>query len=151
MQLSTQTILPAKTQEWGDDWIIYPVDGYGNQETVRSMIIQHKPDILWFMTDPRFYEWLWNFEDEIRAAMPMVYYHVWDNFPSPKFNAPFYSSNDYIATISKVTSKIVQEVVTRSKRRVYTSRSELCYIQKAYTTVRNGNDTSNKKRQRLRK
>jgi len=102
---------PAKTQEWGDDWIIYPVDGYGNQEMVRNMIVQYKPDILWFMTDPRFYEWLWNFEDEIRAAMPMVYYHVWDNFPSPKFNAPFYNSNDYIATISKVTSKIVQEVV----------------------------------------
>ena len=101
---------PQKTKEWEDDWIIYPVDGYGNQETVRSMIVQHRPDILWFMTDPRFYEWLWNFEDEIRAAMPMVYYHVWDNFPSPKFNAPFYNSNDYIATISKVTSKIVQEV-----------------------------------------
>ena len=102
---------PAKTEEWGDDWIIYPVDGYGNQEVVRKMIAEHKPDILYFMTDPRFYEWLWQFEDEIRLAMPMVYYHVWDNGPSPRFNAPYYKSNDYIATISKVTSEIVKEVV----------------------------------------
>ena len=101
---------PTKTNEYGDDWIIYPVDGYGNKEMIRQMIMQHRPDILYFMTDPRFYEWLWEFEDEIRKAIPMVYYHVWDNFPSPKFNNPYYRSNDYIATISKVTSKIVQEV-----------------------------------------
>ena len=36
--------------------------------------------------------------------------HVWDNKPYPKFNEPFYSSCDLIATISKVTSDIVQNV-----------------------------------------
>jgi len=101
---------PAKTTEHGDDWIIFPVDGYGTQEIIRNAITSHKPDILWFMTDPRFYEWLWDFEDEIRAVVPMVYYHVWDNYPLPKFNKPFYMSNDVIATISKVTSDIVQNV-----------------------------------------
>ena len=101
---------PTRTHEYGDDWIIYPVDGYGDQAKVRNMLTSFKPDILWFMTDPRFYEWLWDFEDEIRACVPMVYYHVWDNFPLPKFNKPFYMSNDVIATISKVTSEIVQNV-----------------------------------------
>ena len=101
---------PARTEEHGDDWIIFPVDGYGNQDIIRNAITSHKPDILWFMTDPRFYEWLWDFEDEIRSVIPMVYYHVWDNYPLPKFNKPFYSSNDVIATISKVTSDIVQRV-----------------------------------------
>ena len=52
---------PTKTNEHGDDWIIFPVDGYGNQDTIRNAITSHKPDILWFMTDPRFYEWLWDF------------------------------------------------------------------------------------------
>jgi len=40
----------------------------------------------------------------------MVYYHVWDNFPAPQFNADFYNSTDVVACISKVTHAIVQEV-----------------------------------------
>ena len=101
---------PQKTEEWGDDWVIWPVDGYGNQDQVRAMIRQQKPDILWFMTDPRFYSWLWEIENEIRAHVPMVYYHVWDNYPYPRFNKPFYESNDHIACISKLTYDIVQTV-----------------------------------------
>ena len=57
---------PVKTEEWGDDWVTYPVDGYGNPDIIRSMIRSYKPDMLWFMTDPRFYVWLWEMEDEIR-------------------------------------------------------------------------------------
>ena len=101
---------PQRTEEWGDDWIIWPVDGYGNQDMVRAMIRQQKPDILWFMTDPRFYEWLWSIENEIRAHVPMVYYHVWDNYPYPNFNRKFYLSNDHVACISKLTHDIVQTV-----------------------------------------
>tara|TARA_R100000315_G_C5230442_1_gene141466 strand:+ start:54 stop:1304 length:1251 start_codon:yes stop_codon:yes gene_type:complete len=101
---------PQRTEQWGDDWIIWPVDGYGNQDMVRAMIHQQKPDIVWFMTDPRFYDWLWAIENEIRAHVPMVYYHVWDNYPYPKFNRKFYLSNDHIACISKVTHDIVQTV-----------------------------------------
>ena len=101
---------PTKLQEFGDDWIIYPVDGYGNQDTIRSLLRTQKPDILWFMTDPRFFPWLWEIENEIRALVPMVYYHVWDNYPYPTFNKVWYNSTDVIATISKVTSDIVQTV-----------------------------------------
>ena len=50
---------PQKTDKYGDDWIIYPVDGYGTQDMIRSIVQNEKPDILWFMTDPRFFEWLW--------------------------------------------------------------------------------------------
>ena len=105
-----QNYNPQKTEQWGEDLLIFPVDGYGDQESIRSIIRNHKPDILWFMTDPRFYEWLWEMENEIRPLMPMVYYHVWDNFPAPRFNKKYYNSNDFIATISKVTDKIVREV-----------------------------------------
>lgn len=101
---------PQKTEEFGDDWIIYPVDGYGNQEVVRSVIRNHRPDLVWFMTDPRFYYWLWQIENEIRPLCPMVYYHVWDNFPYPEFNKSVYVSNDAIVTISKLTSNIVKTV-----------------------------------------
>jgi len=101
---------PQKTEEWGDDLLIFPVDGYGDPDSVRSIIRNEKPDIMWIMTDPRFYEWLWMIENEIRPLMPIVYYHVWDNYPYPHFNAKFYNSNDYVAAISKVTYDIVQTV-----------------------------------------
>ena len=101
---------PQRTEDWGEDWVIWPVEGYGTPDMVRSMIHQQKPDILWFMTDPRFYGWLWSIENEVRAHVPMVYYHVWDNYPYPKFNKPFYLSNDHIACISKLTYDIVQTV-----------------------------------------
>jgi len=101
---------PGKTEQWGDDWVIFPVDGYGTQDQIRSALRQFRPDILWFMTDPRFYGWLWEIENEIRVNVPMVYYHVWDNYPYPHFNKRFYDSNDHIACISKVTADIVKTV-----------------------------------------
>tara|TARA_R110000824_G_scaffold261563_1_gene450183 strand:+ start:1198 stop:2457 length:1260 start_codon:yes stop_codon:yes gene_type:complete len=101
---------PVKTKEWGDDWVIYPIDGYGTQEMVRSVIRKERPDMLWFMTDPRFWGWLWEIEDEIRPLIPMVYYHVWDNYPYPHYNKPHYLSCDVVTTISKVTNDIVATV-----------------------------------------
>ena len=101
---------PQKTEKYGQDWTIYPVDGYGNQDMIRSLLRTEKPDIIWFMTDPRFYGWLWLMAQEIRPLVPMVYYHVWDNFPAPKFNKKFYDSNDKIFTISKLTDQIVRAV-----------------------------------------
>ena len=101
---------PVKLEEFGDDWVIYPIDGYGNPEVIRSMIRTQRPDILWFMTDPRFFSWLWEMENEIRALVPMIYYHVWDNFPYPTFNKIWYDSTDIVVTISKLTSNIVKTV-----------------------------------------
>ena len=106
---------PVKTDQYGDDWIIYPTDGFGNKDMVRSLIRQEKPDILWFMTDPRFWGWLWEMENEIRPLMPMIYYHVWDNYPYPTYNKTFYESTDFIATISKVTDDIVKTVAPSVK------------------------------------
>jgi len=99
-----------KTEKWGDDWQLQPVDGFGNPEIVRSLIRYQRPDIIWLMTDPRFWPWLWNMEDEIRPLCPMVYYHVWDNYPYPNYNKRFYDSNDAVVTISKVTDDIVRTV-----------------------------------------
>jgi glycosyltransferase involved in cell wall biosynthesis len=105
-----QNYQPMKTEEWGDDWVIFPVDGYGTQDIIRSILRNEKPDILWFMTDPRFYGWLWQMEDEIRPLVPMVYYHVWDNYPPPKYNKVFYDSTDVIVTISRLTDEITRLV-----------------------------------------
>jgi len=93
-----------------ENWKILPVDGYGKKDQILTLIQQIKPDMLWFMTDPRYYEWLWAFEEDIRQYIPMIYYHVWDNYPFPMFNKRYYDSNDVVVTISKVTSNIVQNV-----------------------------------------
>lgn len=100
----------TKVDPYGADWTIMPVDGYGTADHVRTIMRNERPDIIWFMTDPRFWSWLWEMEDELRPVAPMVYYHVWDNYPYPTFNKPSYSSNDVIACISKVTHDIVQNV-----------------------------------------
>ena len=99
-----------KTEKWGDLWRVLPVDQFGGKELLRSIIWREKPDIIWFMTDPRFWGWLWEMDNEIRQNIPMVYYHVWDNYPYPKFNKKFYEANDVIATISKLTDDIVRTV-----------------------------------------
>ena len=97
--------------EWDDgDWMVFPVDGYGTEEMIRSVLWTEKPAVLLFMTDPRFYGLLWQIENEIRPLVPMVYYHVWDNYPAPHYNKPWYESTDVIAAISKVTYNVVKEV-----------------------------------------
>lgn len=101
---------PIAVDEYQGEWVVIPVDGYGNPDMIRSILHRERPDILWFMTDPRFWGWLWAMENEIRPLVPMVYYHVWDNYPYPKFNKASYESNDKIVTISKVTHDIVSTV-----------------------------------------
>jgi glycosyltransferase involved in cell wall biosynthesis len=105
-----QDYRPHKVSPWDDEWRIFPIDGYGNHEIIRSVLQKERPDVLWFMTDPRFYGWLWEIENEIRTNVPMVYYHVWDNFPAPVFNRNFYCSTDEVACISKVTHEILKDV-----------------------------------------
>ena len=101
---------PMKTEEWGDDLVIFPVDGYGTPDIVRSLIRIEKPDVLWYMSDPRFYIWLNQIVDEIMPLMPVVWYTIWDNLPAPKYNYPAYISNSALVCISKVTLGIVQEI-----------------------------------------
>lgn len=108
-----QSYQPQKTDKYKDDWVIFPVNGYGNQDMIRSLLRTEKPDVIWFMTDPRFYGWLWSVAQEVRPLVPLVYYHVWDNFPAPVFNKKFYDSNDKIFTISKVTDRVVKEVTDK--------------------------------------
>ena len=100
----------VKVDPWGELWRIFPIDGYGSHELVRSILRRERPDALWFMTDPRFFDWLWEIENEIRAVCPMVYYHVWDNYPVPHYNAKYYNSTDEVVTISKVTDDIVSTI-----------------------------------------
>ena len=102
---------PQKLQEYEDDWVILPVNGYGNEQLLRQILDSEDFDALWFMTDPRFYTWLFNMSDEIRdRGIPLLYYHVWDNYPVPQYNRGYYKSCDFIGCISKLTHNIVSDL-----------------------------------------
>ncbi len=47
-----QSYQPQRVEPYMDDWKIFPIDGYGNKDMVRSIIRNERPDALWFMTDP---------------------------------------------------------------------------------------------------
>lgn len=90
------------------DFIIKPIDGFGNQNMIRDILAREKPDAIFIFTDPRQFIWLWEIEDEVRQVCPIVYWHVWDNDPYPAFNSPFYEGTDLINCISKKTYDLVQ-------------------------------------------
>lgn len=102
-----QKVAPEK---YGDDWIIFPVNGYGDKQIVRQMLMTERPDVLLFFTDPRFYVWLWEMEDEVRSICPMIYWHVWDNDPAPRFNKNFYESTDHVSALSLKTFGLLQNL-----------------------------------------
>ena len=89
---------------------IYPVDGYGSPELLRYLMTAEKPDAILHYTDPRFWEWLYQMEHEIRQHIPIFYYNIWDDLPYPIWNEPFYESCDLIMNISKQTVNIVDNV-----------------------------------------
>ena len=92
-----------------NDFIIKPVDGFGNPEMIRLLLATEKPDAVFIFTDPRFFIWLWEMEDEIHQMCPIVYWHVWDNKPRPDFNDVLYESTDLINCHSYPTYEIVSE------------------------------------------
>lgn len=88
---------------------LYPHNGYGDIHLVRQLIKQEKPDIMWIQTDPRYWVWLWSFSSEFRDKIPLLFYHVWDAPPCPKYNYDFYNSCDSLLCISKLTYNIVTQ------------------------------------------
>ena len=97
------------TVKVNEDFIIKPIDGFGNKELLRMALATEKPDVLFLFTDPRFYYWLFEMEDEIRQICPIVYWHVWDNTPYPEFNDPFYDATDLINCHSHHTYTQIKE------------------------------------------
>ena len=103
-----QRIAPEKFGE--DGWIVQPVDGYGDKDKLREVIAREKPDLLLLFTDPRFFVWVWEMEDEIRRVCPIAYWHVWDNDPTPVYNKSYYNSTDLIVPLSLKTYGILQDM-----------------------------------------
>lgn len=91
------------------DFIIKPTNGFGDKNLLRKSLAQIKPDALLLFTDPRFFIWVWEMEEEIHQMCPITYWHLWDNHPWPEFNRPLYESTDLINCINYPTYEMVKE------------------------------------------
>ena len=84
--------------------VMYPVNGYGNPTQLKGIINIEKPDAIFLITDPRYFVWLFQIENEIRKTIPIVYLQIWDSsYVQPLWNLPFYESCDLLMAISKQT------------------------------------------------
>jgi len=110
--LSDDTNTNAKIND--SSVVLYPVDGYGNADLVRQLIAMEKPDAIMIFTDPRYFEWLFMIENEIRKQIPIIYLNIWDDYPTPLYNKSFYESCDALLAISKQT-KLINELVLDDK------------------------------------
>ena len=90
---------------------IYAHTSYGNPEVLRQLLNVEKPDAILHFTDPRFWGWLYDMENEVRQICPIMYYNIWDSLPDPHWNAPFYASCDLLVGISKQTYGINKRVM----------------------------------------
>jgi len=90
---------------------LYPCDGYGDPDLLREVIKREKIDALFLITDPRYFEWLFNIENEIRNEIPIAYLNIWDDLPAPMYNKEFYNSCDALFGISKQTKNINEMVL----------------------------------------
>lgn len=103
-------LLAVNEARYGRDWLVKPVDGYGNKELLRETIAARRPAAVLMITDPRFFTWVWEMEDEIRTQCPLLYWHVWDNDPTPHFNRRYYDSTDKIVALSLKTYGLLQDL-----------------------------------------
>ena len=85
---------------------MYPCNGYGDASIVRQLIELEKPDAIMFFTDPRYWIWLFQMENELRTKLPLIYLNIWDEYPAPIYNKPYYESCDALMAISKQTLNI---------------------------------------------
>lgn len=91
------------------DIIIKPIDGFGDKNLLRFLLAQEKPDVIMIFTDPRFFLWLFEMEDEIHQVCPIVWWHVWDNRPTPLFNNALYEATDLLNCHSYLTYEMCKE------------------------------------------
>jgi len=100
--------------------MLFPVQGYGDADTLRAVIAREKPDALFLITDPRYFSWLFSIENEIRREMPIAYLNIWDNYPAPMYNKEYYESCDLLMGISKQTININKLVLgNKGKNKIF--------------------------------
>jgi len=90
---------------------LYPFNGYGNPMVLRQLIELEKPDVVLLFTDPRYFTWVFDIENEIRKSCMLAYLEIWDCEPGPLYNFNYYDSCDLLMAISKQTKALTEMVL----------------------------------------
>ena len=97
---------------------VMPWNGYGDANVIRNLLKKEEPDAIFIFTDPRYWIWLFEIEREIRSKIPIFWLNIWDDYPAPMYNRPYYESVDLLMGISKQTvniNKLVLEEKAKDK------------------------------------
>jgi hypothetical protein len=65
---------------------LIPISGFGDERTINQILEMFNISGILFITDPKYFVWLFEIEHQLRTRVPLLYYHVWDNIPNPKYN-----------------------------------------------------------------
>jgi glycosyltransferase involved in cell wall biosynthesis len=80
---------------------VFPTRSYADMNLFRYLLSNERPDVVIPFSDPRFFIPLFSMDDDIRKKAWLVFYHLWDNYPFPRFNTPWYKACDELVLISK--------------------------------------------------
>ena len=86
--------------------ILYAVENYGTSQEINNIFNIEKPDAIMLFTDPRYFQHIFNMEDQLRKIAPITYLNIWDDYPAPRYNQPYYEACDLLMGISKQTVNI---------------------------------------------
>ena len=100
---------------------LYCVNGYGTTQEIHNIFNIEKPDAIMLITDPRYFVHVFNMEDQLRKLAPITYLNIWDDYPAPRYNQPYYEACDLLMGISKQTVNINKLVLADcdNSRRVF--------------------------------
>ncbi len=96
---------------------LYPVEGYGDPDLIRQLIEIEKPDAIMLITDPRYFEWLFAIENEIRKQIPIIYLNIWDDYPVNMYTSSFFvvrNANKLYSQYSASAYNFAQNTTTQS-------------------------------------
>ena len=86
---------------------LHPTRDYGHMDDIRRVMMLEQPRVLLALGDPRQFTELFMLDAEIRPNCKFILWHVWDNDPFPKFNAPLYAATDRLVTFSNFSHKLL--------------------------------------------
>lgn len=96
-----------KKMGYTDSYVkVYPYENYGDKNVLMYLLKQEQIDAIFVITDPRYFEWLFQIEAEVRKFVPIIYLNIWDNYPAPMYNREYYMSCDALLSISRLTYDI---------------------------------------------
>ena len=94
-----------------ENFEIIPANGFGSKPLIKNILKEKQPHAMIIFSDTRYFKNIFEMSDEIRNVCPIIYWHVWDNRPTPVFNKEIYDKVDHVACISKLTYSMCKELI----------------------------------------